>query len=256
MAIKITPAKPDWPSIRRQRSTRWSFWSVLGWGSAAAVALAAVAMTSQTGAGSQRLQLALAYMVEPPHAIALIPPRPTEAEAETQRVAAQVRALATEREQLRARIANLERNLDEVTGSITRQASLAVLLRPANPPPAPLAPSSMPAVTAAVPASASEPASALPLPRKAEFGIDLGGASSVETLRIHWATMRSNYGALLGGLHAVIAQRPRRPAGTEYRLLAGPLPTIAASAHLCARLPVTRAGCRPARFSGSYLAEP
>lgn len=180
-----------------------------------------VAITSQTDASSQRLQLALAYMNEPTHAIALIPPRPTEAEAETQRLTAQVRALAAEREQLSARVANLERNPDDVTGSITRQASLAVLLRPANPPPAPLAPANMPSVTATVPASVSESASALPPPRKAEFGIDLGGASSVETLRIHWATMRSNYGALLGGLHAVIAQRPWRPAGTEYRLLGG-----------------------------------
>jgi hypothetical protein len=213
-------------------------------------------VTSQTGAGSQRLQLALTYLNEPAHAIALIPPRQTEADAETQRLSAQVSALAAQREQLSARIANLEHNLDDVTGSITRQASLAALLRPADPPPAPLAPASMPAVTAAVPASASEPASALPLPRKAEFGIDLGGASSVETLRIHWATMRSNYGALLGGLHAVIAQRPRRPVGTDYRLLAGPLPTVAAAAHLCARFPVTRAGCRPARFSGNYLEEP
>ncbi len=280
MAIKTAPPKPDWPTTRRHRRALRSLWLIFGWGSAAAVALAAVAVTSQTSAGSQRLQLALAYMNEPAHAIALIPPRPSEAEAETQRLAAQVRALAAEREQLNARVASLERNLDDVTGSIKRQAALAALAPSANPPPAPSAPASMPAVTAAEPvpappppaeaatepvplppirvaaAPASEPATDPLSPHKPGFGIDLGGALSVEALRVHWAAMRSDYGALLAGLHAVIAQRPRHPSGIDYRLVAGPLPTVAAAAQLCARFPVSRTGCRPARFSGIHLAEP
>ncbi len=252
MAIKTAPPQPDWPTIRQQRRARRPLWLVFGWGSAAAVALAAAAVTSQTEAGSQRLQLALASMNEPVQAVAQIPPRSTEAEAETQRLAAEVRALAAEREQLSARVASLERNLDDVTGSIKRQAALAALSPAANPPPAPMAPATMPAAATAAPVPASEP----PPLRKPRFGIDLGHASSVEALRAHWAALKTAYGPLLAGLHPVVAQHPRHPGGIVYRLVAGPLPTIAAAAQLCARFPVTRTGCRPARFSGIHLAEP
>jgi hypothetical protein len=224
---------------------------VFGWGSAAAVALAAAAVTSQTEAGNQRLQLTLAYMSEPVQAVAQTPPRSTE--AETQRLAAEVRALAAEPAQLSACVASLERNLDDVTGSIKRQTAMVTLSPATSPPPAPMASASMPAVATAEPVPASDP----PPLRKPLFCIDLGHASSVEALRAHWAVLKTASGPLLARLHPVVAQHPRQPAGTVYRLVAGPLPTIAAAAQLCARFPrVTQTGCRPARFSSIHLAEP
>ena len=72
MAIKSAP--PDRARL---------LWRLFGWGCAA---FAAVALTSQTEAGSKRLQLALAYASEPGRAVAQIPPRAAEAEAETKRL--------------------------------------------------------------------------------------------------------------------------------------------------------------------------
>ena len=66
--------------------------------------------------------------------------------------------------------------------------------------------------------------------------------------------MKANYGPLLVGLHPLAAQHPKHPAGVTYRLVAGPLPNAAEAAQLCARFPVTRTGCQPAKFDGAQLA--
>jgi hypothetical protein len=312
MAIKSAPPEPDLPNIHKPLRTR-PLWRLFGWGSAASIALAAVALTSQTEAGGKRLQLALAYVSEPGRAVAQIPPRAAEAEGETKRLAAQVRDLAADRERLTARIALLERNLEDMTGSIKQQSEQLAAARAVNtPPPAPSAPATTPAVVAAAPpparalpaltplampavreaAATSWPATtarpetaeptkpleaaasadeSVPLPPvrvaaapvneptaepspKSDYGIDLGGAGNLEALRIHWAALKANYGPLLVGLHPVAAQQPKHTAGVTYRLVAGPLPNAAEAAQLCARFPVTRTGCRPAKFAGAQLA--
>ena len=74
-------------------------------------------------------------------------------------------------------------------------------------------------------------------------------------LRIHWAVMKANYGPLLAGLHPLASRYPKHPTGVTYRVVAGPLPTAAEAAKLCARFPVTRTGCHPAKFNGVQLAE-
>jgi hypothetical protein len=309
MAIKSAPPEPDLPNIRKPLRAR-PLWRLFGWGGAATIALAAVALTSQTEAGSKRLQLALAFASEPGRAVIQIPPRAVETEAETKRLAAQVRELAADRERLTARIAMLERNLEDMTGSIKQQREQLVAARAANtpapsapattpsvvaapPPPAPVLPAlislAMPAVSdttaswpatattpqaaeAATPPVAAEPAAdaapppvhvaAAPAlepvaapPPKPDYGIDLGAATSLEALRVHWAALKANYGPLLVGLHPVATQHTKTPTGVTYRLVAGPLPNAAEAARLCARFPVTRTGCRPAKFSGAQLAE-
>lgn len=329
MATYSTPPDPDLPTARKALRTH-PLWRLFGWGSAACVALAAVALTSQTEAGSKRLQLALSYASEPVHVVALIPPRAagTVAEAETKRLAVQLHDLAADRERLTTRIAMLERNIEDMTGAIKRQtehlaaaraaavntpqlelsapatmlaffaaatpptSALPVIMPPAMPPVSglpTLAPLAMPApnvTTASWPttkpeaekpalqaktadtasesarlppvrvaaAPASEPAVEPPEPAKTEFGIDLGGAGSLETLRIHWATLKANYGPLLEGLHPIVTQLARHPAGVTYRLVVGPLPDAAEAARLCARFPVMRTGCHPAKFVGAQLA--
>ena len=96
------------------------------------------------------------------HAVALIPPRAgATAEAETMRLAAQVRDLAADREQLNARIAMLERNLEDMTGSIKLQSEQLAAARAAAANTPQLEPSA-PATTPAFFAPATPPASALP----------------------------------------------------------------------------------------------
>jgi hypothetical protein len=250
MANKLAAPEPDLPNIRKHLRPRAAS-RVFGWGGAATLALAAVAYIGQTDAGSKRLQLALAMVSEPARVVAQIPP--PSSEAETQRLAAQVRDLAADRERLTARIAMLERNLDDMTGSIKKQSEqLAAARAAATPPPVPSAPASTPVVVAASPAS--EPA-AEPPPAKLEYGVDLGAATSLEALRIHWVAVKANYGPLLVGLHPLATQHTKTPTGVTYRLVAGPLPDIAAATQLCARFPVTRTGCRAAKFTGVQLAE-
>lgn len=304
MAIQIAPPEPDLSRIRKPQR----FWWVLGWGSAATIALAAVAIASQTEAGGQRLQLAVGYLSdpmrvvadlsEPRPAVAPLPPRTTENQVEnkteTQRLAAQVHDLAADRERLTARIVMLERSLDDMTGSIKQQSEQQAKTNAAVTPPAPstpatmatalppLAPLAMPAIqpaakpknpspkleetrteTVPVPpvrvavAPAKETlAEAEPVPpAKVEFGIDLGGAATIDALRMHWTTMKANYGPLLVGLRPLASQHTKQPSGVDYRLVAGPLANTAEAAKLCARFPVTRTGCRPAKFDGAQLAE-
>jgi hypothetical protein len=300
MAIKQTPPEPDLPNMRRYLRAR-PLSRLLGWGSAATVALAAVAFTSQTDAGRQRLQTAIAYVSAPARVVAQIPPGASPAQSENQRLAAQLRELSADRDRLSARVAVLERSLEDVTGSIKRQNArppdapaaaapsapapvaafppLSPLAMPAigqatagwqvaataphaaeaAPPPAEAAPPTAEPVTELVPlppvrVAAAPPSEPAP-PPKLEYGIDLGSAASLEALRVHWAAVKANYGPLLVGLRPLAAAHPKHPSGVIYRLVAGPLPSHADAAQLCARFPPLRTGCRPAKFSGAQLAE-
>jgi len=191
-----------------------------------------------------------------------------------------VLTLAADRDRLTARLASLERNLDDMTGSIKRQATLAAAAPKAPAPAAPtIAPLAMPASTdtaatwpgtaqtqaaAATPdpvplpptrvaaAPASEPVAEPP--RKPEFGVDLGGAPTMDVLSARWAAVKANFGPLLTGLHP-LATHDRRPGSTDFRLLVGPLPTAAAATQLCARFVAARVTCRTAKFDGQRLAQ-
>jgi len=161
MANKRLPLEPDLPNIRSQARRAGPLRRMFGWGSAATVALAALALTTQTEAGGKRLQIALAYIGEPVRAVAQIP-RANENEAETQRLAAQLRDLAADRERLTARIATLERNLEDVTGSIKQRADKADA--PATPPPVATADSPPPMPSAPAVEAAEQAASPASLP--------------------------------------------------------------------------------------------
>ena len=158
MAIETTPPEPDLPIVHKPLRPR-PFWRLFGWGSAACIALAVAAITSQTEAGNKRLQLALAYAGEPVRVVAQIP-RAAEPDGETKRLAAQVRDLAADRERLTARIAVLERSLEDMTGSIKKQNEQLAAVRAAkSPPPASSAPATLPALTPlAMPALGDAPA--------------------------------------------------------------------------------------------------
>jgi hypothetical protein len=123
------------------------------------------------------------------------------------------------------------------------------------------APAAEPTASAKLAAAPANEATSAPehppadAPAKIEYGIDLGGASSLWAVRVHWAAVKANYGPLLVGLHPLVAERAKHPAGVDYRLVAGPLPDAAAAAQLCTRFTGLRTGCRSAKFTGTQLEE-
>jgi hypothetical protein len=277
-----TLPRPDKPKTASSAPVR-----LVGWGGAATLALAALALTLQSEAGSERLQTAFAAPA-PPQVVAKaepkaeLPPAAPEKDAETKRLELLVLALAADRERQSARIASLERNLEDMTGSIKQQVAIAA--KAVVPPPAPAAPVIMPLAMAPVsqPAASAWPgnappqadapaAEAVPLPpervvatlpvseaaeppRKPEVGIDLGGAANMDVLNARWAAVKANFGPMLAGLYPRAAERHRQT-GSDYRLIAGPLPTNAAAVQLCARFVAARITCRAVKFDGERMVQ-
>lgn len=171
MAPEIALPKRDIPRAGHRRTKVDALWRLGAWAGAAVLALAALAIIAQTDAGSERLQLALTSPPEPPRADADAPPRPPEKDAETRALEAQVRALATDRDRLAARLASLERQVDDMTGSIQRQAATPAPVSPATPaptpapapPPAVSAPASLPQIASVAPAAPPTPPAIGPL---------------------------------------------------------------------------------------------
>lgn len=327
MALDIKPPKRDVPRLGPRRTDMSALLRLGAWGGGAALALAALALTIQSDTGTERLQYAFAAPAEPGRAVALVQaPLLPHPDAETQALEAQVRALIADRDRMAMRLASLERQFDDVTGSIERQAAqpapAPVASAPAPSPPTvstpvsaspaaqvasiarhPAAPATtavaatplpptidplaMPAVNtvaAAWPPSAqpadTAPAMADPLPepvplpppsrvaaiapnerpagpasaRKYEYGIELATAPDMDALRARWATVKANHGPLLVGLQPV-AVHERPPAGSKYRLIAGPLPNYAKAKEACARFSAVRAACRPARFDPNSIVQ-
>ncbi len=129
-------------------------------------------------------------------------------------------------------------------------------------PPAPPQPTPAPETTASVrtntpetpaptAAAGAEPA-AIPVPRT-EFGVDLGGANSVDGLRALWRGVANS--KELTGLRPIMIVKERSGGyGMQLRLIAGPLTDAAAAARLCAALIENRRSCATAVFDGQRLA--
>jgi hypothetical protein len=239
---------------------------------AAAASLLVAVFAAYSETGSQRLMAA--------------PARPDpaqlarELDIETRRLAAEVHILTADRDRLAARVASLEHNLDDITGSIKRQAALAIVppaAAPVPPPPtapveaAPTAPAP-PKQAAVQPAPAAEPkggagerappvvaaheAGAEAEADKAEFGVEIGGATSFEGVRALWTSTRKAHAALFEGLEPVLKVRENsKKKAIELRLIAGPLATEEAAAHLCATLADAKRHCRPVAFEGQRLSQ-
>jgi hypothetical protein len=188
-----------------------------------------------------------------------------DAELEARRLSEAVRVLAADRDRLLARVTVLERNLDDVTGSIPANPPAAVAPRvtPASPqiPPQAAAPAP-PAPAAANPARVTTghntaigtagPAESIAT--KTEFGIDVGGNVSLDGLRAQWAALKTSQPALFEGLRPVIAIREGGKGMVELRLVAGPLTNAGAAARLCASLAAAGQICQPTVFDGQRLA--
>jgi len=278
MAIEPAPVEIN---LREPRKSGRDFSTLLwlcGWGVATAVALSALALTSQTQTATDRLRSIFA--VSEPSGVAQMPPRIAQLELETQMLTEQVRALNADRDRLAGRIALLQSSVDDMTGAIKRQAAAtaAVLAaRAATPasqtqvsiaPPAPgatpvaAAPEAKtdPVITSSVPlpparaAAAQAAAGAEPAASTSEFGLDLGAASTLDGVQQRWTTVKANFGPLLSNLHPLAAPE-RRQGKTGYRLVVGPLPNSPAATGLCAHFNAAHTPCRAVKFEGEQIAQ-
>jgi hypothetical protein len=198
--------------------TMQRLWRLAGWGVAASAALAIAAFTTRTEVGSERALAALGQIGAPE------PQYLAEKAEEPGQLAEAVRALNFERERLVARIAVLERNLEDVTGSIASRATEPDL-KPEPP------------VTIT------------------EFAVDVGGAANLDALRRIWSTVKTTYAAEFDGLRpTVVAREGNRPSGVDLRLVIGPLENAAAATRICATFAVSGLFCQPTTFDGQRLA--
>ncbi|HTC03402.1 MAG TPA: hypothetical protein VK749_08365, partial [Xanthobacteraceae bacterium] len=256
MADEVRLAKAD---LKRPAAavpvTMQGLWRLVVWGSTAAAVLLVAVLSSRGVVGSHRAAVAAAtigngtaaivqpVMAPPPQAAA----NAFDAQAETKRLADSVRELASENDQLKARIGMVEHGMDDITGSIAQEVKTAAAA--AAPP--------WPDNATPVPSSAAEIAAvmapALPLPM--EYGVDIGTAVSIQALRARWAGIRSAHPQLFDGLAPTVSlsEMPasRRP---ELRLVVGPLVSAGAAAKLCTTLERYRLTCQPTIFAGRHLA--
>lgn len=182
MAIDQTPLETDLrASLNRRRNLYALIW-LFGWGSAAAVALVALAFTSQTKNASERLRSIFA--ASEPAAVAQMPPRVAQLESETEALISQVRTLTVDRDRLAGRIALLESTIDDMTGAIKRQAdataaalakATAVTPPPPKASPAPTRVAAADLVGAQAPAAAAAPP---PAPSSAPAIVAIGSPTA------------------------------------------------------------------------------
>ncbi len=201
MADEVRLAKAD---LKRPAAavpvTMHGLWRLVVWGSTAVTALLIAVMSSRGVVGSQRAAVAASTLnggavavMQPVQAPPQAPPQAAarwfDAQAETKKLAEAVRDLSADNDELKSRLAVVEHSVDDVTGSIERQAkNTAPPPWPENRPPVPATPAAIAAVIAP----------ALPLPM--EYGVDIGSAVSIQALRARWAGIRSAHPQLFDGL--------------------------------------------------------
>lgn len=92
--------------------------------------------------------------------------------------------------------------------------------------------------------------------QRTKFGIDLGGANSVEGLRALWRGVRGPHRDMFASMQPLIVVKERTTGyGMQLRLVAGPLDDAAAAAKICATLTTnSRRTCEPTVYDGQRLA--
>jgi hypothetical protein len=93
------------------------------WATAAAVAMTIAALTVVSPAGSQRVAVAIAALTgaDTPRARTQLAAQQAGIDSERRSLYEAIRLLAADRDQLHGRVVSLERNLDDITGSIKSQ---------------------------------------------------------------------------------------------------------------------------------------
>lgn len=133
------------------------------WATAAAVSLTLAGLATVSSSGTQRMATLTANDEPQRDTIAQIIPRLTDVESERRRLNEAIRLLAADRDRLLARVASVERNLDDMTGSIQRQGAAAgPMPQNSSLQPATRAAASAPDLPAPAPAMSAVPAAPEP----------------------------------------------------------------------------------------------
>ena len=171
-----------------------------------------------------------------------------DAQAETQRLAETLRGLAADDEQIKSRLAAVEHDMNDVTGSITQQIKAADATRRSDDGPSVAATAAMTAAMVAPVGNARRGC------RRAagrdqnigrsrryrrlsqtEFGVDIGSGLTIQALRARWAAIRTAHPQLFEGLEPIVSVKEvPRTNRIELRLVAGPIAQAGAAAQLCA----------------------
>lgn len=247
------------PAFTMQRFRRQAVW-----GAVAAVALLAAALSSRSEVGAQRAEGILSALQLSPSGRAASPR--FDAEAATQQLAEAVHGLAADRDRLTTRLAAVEHDIDDMTGSISRQIEAAKAADvqalapwPGAQQPVPMTSAGIAAMVGPSPATLAMAAStagesvdtAALDPRPAAYGADIGSATSIKTLQSRWTSIRSAHPQLFEGLHPSVTLRENpRSNRTELRLVVGPFANAETAAQLCAALAAFKQICQPTMFDG------
>jgi hypothetical protein len=246
-------------------------WRMTLWGATTAGALLIAVLTTRSDPGSQRM----ATIFSEPGA-RQIAARPFDSQAETRKLAETVRSLTIENGQLESRVAAIEQNVNDITGSITKQID-EVKKKAANTWPAdakvePITPAIVASMISPIvtpspfgaplpPPPPTSPAAQSPgdvtgsVAHLAEYGVDVGSALSIDVLRARWLGIRSAHRHLFDGLTpTVVLHQIAKSNRVELRLVAGPLDTSEAAAELCAALAAYRLLCQPVAFESPHIA--
>jgi hypothetical protein len=254
-----------------------SLWRTAAWGLSASLALLLAVMAGYSETGSRRLMATLSGPGAPMQLTASAAP-----EAQTDRAASTeaLRALAADRDRLAARLDMIERQIDDLTGSIkaqpARQALTSSLASPAVSGPSasspareatrPISPETPSAGdgpvetrSEAAPRAASvAPAEHAPSPEepKPSFGVDIGGATNFDGLRQLWTSTKSSNAAAFEGLNPIVAvNESGRGRSPELRLIVGPFSDAETAVRWCATLAAANRFCQLSSFEGQRLTD-
>ncbi|MGC2594372.1 MAG: hypothetical protein WA425_20895 [Xanthobacteraceae bacterium] len=228
------------------------------WGAAAASAVLVVVLASRSEVAAERFALILHH---PKPAAAPV----FDAQAATAQLAEAVQGLKANDEQLQSRLAAVEHDVDDVTGTITKQIQAAAASRHEDGPSlaatalasASIAPVDIPPApaSAVLPATIkTEPEIAAPPPKTA-FGVDIGSGLTLQALRMRWAAIRTGHPQFFESLEPIISVREVPHTNKiELRLVAGPIAQPGAAAQLCAQLAALGLYCQPTIYDGQHLA--
>jgi hypothetical protein len=253
--VKETP--PRKTAVASKTFTLRKLRSFTVWTMSAAAALALAVLSGRSQVGSERL-VAMFH----PGARAQQTAAKFDTETVTRQIADAVRVLASNDEQLRNRVAAVEHDLDDVTGSIRQVAAVSEARRTEAGPTV----SVTAALTTAAPATldhapapppfASTEATTPAEPPPTQYGVDIGSGLTLQALRARWQTLRAAHPALLEGLQPIasVKETPHR-GKIELRLVAGPLAQPGAATQLCSALTLFGMFCQPAIYDGQRLAQ-
>ena len=257
--IKETAPKLATPGVFTMRS----LWRAALWGGTAAAALMIAVWSSRGDLDASRLMAAFNGTAATP--------RPLDAQSETRRLAQALHELALDNEQLKARLATVEQDVNDVTGSIGKQieaAATADASRRAETGPSLVATAGVSAIMPVVtppamtafppgPAPAAQTATEAAPPARIAYGVDIGSGLTIQALRARWTAVRSAHPEVFAGLEPILSVRDMPRANhVELRLVAGPFPDAGAAARLCASLTPAGLYCQPAMYDGQHLGEP